>query len=252
MKTHLLASLFALLIACESGPDFNEAQKADTIEAYETFLASDPSTYYKGEIDKRLEELYYDKADADDTLASWDAYLAKFPKSKRAKEAATARGEIAFETAWTGGDIASLEKFATENPNASDKLKKRAASFKDVLAYGKLSAGEPTVKQVNLGEDPKGPLNGWGVFSDIKNEGDKTFSWVNVTVEFLGDDGAVLDRKEYALTSPSWNEPATDLQKTPLKAGETRTWSWTLGLEEGPDGWNQKVKVYVSGVNEAK
>jgi hypothetical protein len=119
-----------------------------------------------------------------------------------------------------------------------------------VAEYGGLSVGDPIVKQVNMAEDPKGELNGWGVYAEITNTGAKTLEYVNVTVHFLAEDGTVLDRQDYPLVSMNWRTTATELQQTPIKPGEKRTWEWTFEFAKAAEGWNQRVKVFPSGLRE--
>lgn len=238
----------ALLVACSSGPDFTQVQAEDTIEAYEGFLAADPTTFYKPQIDVRLEELYFEKGKADATIASWDTYFGKFPEGKHAKEAKALKEDLAFAAANAENTLDGWKKFLADWPAATEKHKSRANGGVAVAEYGKLTVGEATVLQVNLAEDPAGPMNGWGVRAPITNGGDKTFTYVGVTVSLLGDDGAVLDSKDYPLVSPTWGMPATEEQTRPLAPGETRTWAWDLALDGPPAAWHQKVKLVITGV----
>lgn len=237
----------ALLVACSAGPDFAEVQAADTIEAYEGFLAADPETFYKPQIDVRLEELYFEKAKKEASIASWDVYFGKFPEGKHAKEAKVAKEDLAFSAAAAENTLESWKKFVAEWPAGSPTHLTRANGGIFVAEYGKLSIGEPTVLQVNLAEDPKGPLNGWGVRAPITNGGDKTFTYVGVQLALLADDGSVLQTKDYALVSPTWGMPATEEQTRPMAPGDTRTWAWDMALDGAPADWHQKVKLVVTG-----
>ena len=243
-----LPVVFALGVACSSGPDFTEVQTADSIEAYEGFLAADPETFYKPQIEVRLEELYYEKGKKEATIASWDAYFAKFPEGKHAKEAKALKEDLAFAAADAENTLDGWKKFLAEWPAASDRHATRAKGGIAVADYGKLSIGEATVLQVNLAEDPAGPLNGWGVRAPITNGGDKTFTYVGVQIALLADDGRVLQTKDYALVSPTWAMPATDDQTRPMAPGDTRTWAWDMALDGVPADWHQKVRLVLTGV----
>lgn len=250
MRLTIIALSLSALIACDSGPDFTAVQAEDTIEAYEKFLAADPTTIYKPQVDVRLEELYFEKAKADGSIAAWDAYFAKYPDGKHAKEAQGLKEDAGFAVAQKLNTVDGYRKFLADFPAASPKHASQADGMVAVADYGKLTVAEPVVAQVNLAEDPKGPMNGWGVSAAITNAGDKTFKYVNVTVDLLGDDGALLDRKSWPLTSTTWSVPATDEQKTPLAPGQTRTWSWSAALDGVPADWHQKVAIYVTDIRE--
>lgn len=250
MRLTIIALSISALIACDSGPDFTAVQEQDTIEAYEQFLANDPSSIYKPQIDVRLEELYFAKAKADGSVTAWDAYFAKYPEGKHAKDAQGLKEDAGFADAQKENSADAYRKFLADYPKASQKHASQAQGMVAVSDYGKLTVAEPVIAQVNLAEDPKGPMNGWGVSAAITNGGDKTFKYVNVTVDLLGDDGAVLDRKTWPLTSTSWTVPATDEQKAPFAPGQTRTWSWSAALDGVPADWHQKAKVYVTDVRE--
>ena len=92
------------------------------------------------------------------------------------------------------------------------------------------------LEAVNLGEDPKGEKNGWGVSVDVTNAGDKTFPYVRLSVEWQNPDGTEIETKDYPLVSDHWTEPATEEQQKPLAPGEKRVWTWTQDFS------NQRTK----------
>lgn len=247
MRIFVVLTLLATLVACESGPDFVTVQNQDTIEGYEAFLVADPTTIYKPQIDVRLEELYFEKAKAEGTVAAYDTYFSKFPEGKHKKDALIGKESVVFAAADAANTVEAWNAFLTEWPTASKAHRQRAEGGVTVLTYGKLTVGEPTVAQVNLAEDPKGPLNGWGVSAKVTNGGDKTFTYVNLRLDLLADDGSTLQVKEYPLVSPTWSMPATEDQTRPLAPGDTRTWAWTMALDGVPADWHQKVRLTAIG-----
>lgn len=247
-------ALLALLAACETGPTFAQVQEQDTLEAYEAFVAANPGSIYQTQIDKRLDDLYFEKAKAEGTLAGYDVYLQKMPKGKHVSESNTAREKIRWDETIKDGSPDAWRKFVAEFPTAQKDHKGEAEAAVAAADYGKLTIGEPKVEMVNLAKDPAGEKNGWGVTAEVKNEGDKSFEFVELTLAFLGDDGSVLDRKAWPLTSPTWTMPAPEIAMTPIKPGEARVWEWTGGLDRAPQqGWDaHKVRLTVSGLREAK
>jgi hypothetical protein len=241
--------LLLLLGACALGPSFADVEKIDTIEAWEQFLVDNPGGRHTYTVEKRLEELYFAKGLKEGTTETWRAYHARFPKSPNKDRAMKELAFNAYADAVRANTVEAYDAFVSEFAKVDPRLKQKAVGRAAVLKYGKIELGEPIVKQVNLAEDPKGELNGWGVSVDVTNAGDQELPFVALTLDYLADDGVqVLGSKEYPLVSPAWSLPASELQKTPLKPGEKRTWEWTEGLEAVPAGWTQKVRVTTTGL----
>jgi hypothetical protein len=238
----------AFLLACAFGPSYEEVQKTDTIEAYEAFLAADPDTIYQFACNKRLEELYLARGQQEGTRAAWQAYLDRFPEGGSRGTAERELAISAYSEAAKTNTAEGYRLFLTEFPKADKWLRARADGRATNLEYGKLTLGTPKVDRVNMAEDPKGPLNGWGVSVEVKNEGDKTLEYVALTLEYLAEDGHVVGAKDYPLTSKHWSMPASELQQTPMKPGETRTWLWTEGDDSAPADWKQGVTLTVTGL----
>jgi hypothetical protein len=248
----IFVALFVeLLVACDLGPSYEEVQKADTIEAYEAFLAADPESIYKFACNKRLEELYFARGQQEGTRAAWEAYLTRFPEGGSRDTAERELATAAFSEAAKANTAEAFRQFLADFPKTDKWLRARAEGRAAAMEYGKLELGTPKVDRVNMAEDPKGPLNGWGVAVEVANRGDKTLNYVALTMEFLGEDGHVLGSKDYPLTSTHWTMPATELQQTPMKPGETRTWLWTEGDDTAPKEWKQAVNLTVTGLKVA-
>ena len=243
-----MSAVLLALLACDVGPTFEEVQKIDTIAAYEEFLARDPDSIYQYAINKRLEELYYDQALREGSLAAWKAYLDKFPESPRKASAQKEAAFAAYSEAMKVGTPDALRAFVKEWPKADKWLLARAEGRAAVLEYGKLEVGEPKVAEVNMADDPKGELNGWGISAEVTNAGDQTLAYVSLTLEYLADDGHVLAVKDYPLVSPTWNLPASEEQTRPLEPGGKRTWLWTESKETVPKDWHQKVRLVPTGL----
>lgn len=217
---------FALFfVACDS-ESFTDIQKADTIEAYEGFAQRHPGSIYQPEIDGRLEELYLEKAEAENTREAWQAFLDKFPKSKKVEKAQAGLATFQFEEARKADNLDGWKKFLAEAKGISDDQRRLAEGRQKVLEYGKLDVGAPTVKQVNLAEDPKGPMNGWAVDVDVTNSGDQPVSYLLLEVTFLGADGAELERARYPVVSTGNRMPHPEIEEKPIAPAEVRKWSY--------------------------
>ena len=231
-----------------TGPSYSDVQRADTIEAYEAFLEADPETFYRNPIEKRLEELYWKKANEADNLAGWAEYTARWEgtKAKNYPLALKKHAAYAWQAAIADGSLPAIEKYADEFGKADRVLADRARGMIAAKKYG-LQLGEPRVEKVNLAEDPEGPLNGWGVFVDVTNTGQETLHYVRLSVQWLNEDGSEIATKDYPLVSDRWQMPATEEQQTPIGPGETRTWEWTEDFSVVPDGKPPGHRVFPSG-----
>lgn len=233
--------LLALLMGCDPWPD---VEKTNTIEGYEKYLAENPTSMKAVEARARLEQLYLDKARTERSLEAYDAYLKRFPKGDLAADAIKERDLMFWEWCDTTDTPEAWQRFIDENPK-SEKIKKargrlRMSQHKDAVALG-----EPVVKKVNLAEDPKGELNGWGFYVEVTNTGDKPIEYLNLQIRYLDAEGKSLGSKEWPVVAKALpgNVPFADGFDKPIEPGGKRTWEWTAGFDEVPKGWAEKVKM---------
>lgn len=237
--------LFPLLLSLAACTDpFAAAQEANTIEAYESFLASNPNSPFVTQASIRLEELYLEKARTEKTLEAYDVYLDKYPKGTLREKAVEERRTFLFDWAGEQGTAEAWQKFLDEYPTGDRKLKQEArkrlnmAQHKDLVSIGPVS-----IEQVNLAENPDGPLDGWGFYADVTVSGDKEVAELVLEVSYLGAEGQVLDTREWPVVAPRLpgNLPVEEEFKVPMKPGETRTFEWTAG--DMPAGWSKKARL---------
>lgn len=240
----MLALLLSVLIAC--GPSFHETQKADTIEAYEAWIAeaspSDPSMIM-AEI--RLEELYLEKAQAEKSLESYDAYLAKYPDGKLTSKAIAEREQFLYDWAIENNTAEGWQKYLDEYPKGKKKQKQEARRRIAVLEYaGNLVFGETTYTPVNLAEDPEGPMNGTAIAADITNNGPSTLIKLNIEIGYLNAEGRVFERERWPLVAPHLPGylPVEEEFKVPMAPGETRQFYYTTADPES-GAWDKKVTL---------
>jgi hypothetical protein len=245
----MLVPLSALwLAAC--GPNYTEVTRIDTIEAYEGFLEADPDSAYKNPIEKRLEELYWDKARAADSLEGWAEYTKRWEgtKAKHYPEALGKHAEYSWNVAVADGSAAAVQGYLDTFGKADQVLAGRARGMLDALKYETLKLSAPRVEKVNLAEDPEGPLNGWGVSVDVENAGSETLYYTRLSVQWLTPAGEPIETRDYPLVSDAWTMPATEEQQTPIKPGETRTWQWTQDFAKVPEDPTPSARVFPSGL----
>ena len=236
--------LLPLLFAFACSDPFAEAQKTDTIEAYETFLAANPNSNYRLQGEIRVEELYLEKARTEATLEAYDVYMSKFPEGKLVEKAVEERREFLFNWADREDTPDSWNKYLTEYPTG-DKKKSQEARKRLRMAESRdqIGLGPVEMEQVNLAENPDGPLDGWGFYTEVTNKGDKPIEYLNIRIRYLDGDGKELDHRDWPAVSPTAPQglPQRDEFYQPIKPGESRTWEWTTG--DMPAGWSKKATV---------
>ncbi len=248
MRFAFLAGLLLITTAC--GDNFMDVQNADTIEAYETYLKNNPDNRFMIQINSRLEELYLQAARDEATLEAYDRYMERFPGPDAVlKEKANLEREVfLFQRAKDQNTAESWDRFLKEYPRAEKNRRSQAKRMVSVHEYySNLEVSPTRVEQINLAEDPEGPLNGWGFYVDVTNNGKKTIESMSLTVDYLGDSGKVIGSREWLIVAPYWPVPVLEINKQPMKPGDTREWAWETG--NIPEGWSRKVNVYVSRIH---
>ena len=242
-STLLTAALLAFAVGC--GSPFSDAQEADTIAAYEQFLGANPSSPYRLQAETRLEQLYLDKARADQSLPSYDTYLEKFPTGTMREKALAERRDFLYAWADEQNTVAGWEQFLKEYATGGDKKQRKVARKRLRMAEhrDKVELAPVEMEQVNLAENPDGPLDGWGFFVDVTNKGDQAIGHLYLKVSYLDAAGKALDSDSWPVATKvnPGGIPIEETYKQPLKPGETRTWTYTSG--DMPAGWSKKVSV---------
>jgi hypothetical protein len=234
--------LACLVLSAGCGDDFATAQAEDTIASYETYLAANPEGRFEMQATLRLEELVLQDARAKATLEAYDVYLERFPEGALHEKALGERETFLYDWANLQNTAPGWQKFLDEYPSAGKKRKQHARKVLKVLAYAdSLDFGEVTQKQINLAEDPDGPLNGWAFQVMVTNKGDKTIEALWLTIEYLGEGGVAFDKREWPLVAAYWPTPIEEERKLPMKPGETRAWDWSTGSPG--ELWSKEVRV---------
>jgi len=236
--------LLPLLLSLGCSDPFDEAQKEGSIEAYETFLADNPNSPFRLQGEIALEELYLEKARTDGTLEAYDTYIEKFPKGQHIDKARDERREFLFSWADKQDTSEGWETFLEEYPTGNKKMQEtarkrlRMAESKDLISIGPVE-----LEQVNLAENPDGPLDGWGFYAEVTNKGKQPIEFLNLRIRYLDGAGEELDHRDWPAVSPNPPQglPQREEFYKPIKPGETRTWEWTSG--DMPAGWAKKASV---------
>jgi hypothetical protein len=241
MRALLIVALLALGVACDT---YGEVLKTDTIEAYEVWLKENPTHSKTFEANIRLEELYLQRARTSGKLEDWDAYLKRWPEGRHRDAARTEREEHLFTWAKDEATSEAWERYLGEYTEGFAAHRNAAKAGLEASTYARqMTFGEVKTRQVNLAEDPTGPMDGTAFTVEVQNNGDKTLEAMWLRIHYLGADGASLGSREWPLVAPyvEYPVPVPDEQTVPMKPGEVRTWEWWTG--DLPEGFSGKAKV---------
>jgi hypothetical protein len=213
-----------LLTGCD---DFHAVQQADSIEAYETYLEKHPSSRMRFQAVTRLEELYLDKAKEEATLEAYDTYFERFPEGSYQERAMKEREDLLYTWTIDENTVEGWEEYLAQYPKANKKRKKKAKRALKMAEYRPhLTLSPARSQRVNLAEDPEGPLDGWKYEVDVTNTGDRTLTYLALTIRWQ-EPGRVAEREEWPVVTKRWPVPMEEERKAPLEPGQTRTWEWT-------------------------
>lgn len=235
MRLLLPLLTLATLWACDP---YLDVQKADTVEAYEAYLAEHPTGTNAFRAQVRLEELVLARAREQRTPEAYDAFLSRFGStSVHADAARQEREDALFDHAGATGTVEAWEAFVADYPNAGKGRAAKARKALEAARYAPfLKPTEVRVTKINLAEDPEGPLDGTGFEADFTNTGDKVVAYYQVRIHYLDAQGRSLGAREWPLVAPyrDYPVPVEEALTVPMAPGETRTWSWASGnLPEG-------------------
>lgn len=232
----LLLTLTLALVAC-SNP-YEDAKKADTIEAYEAFLKEHPDDGKVNLARNRLAELKLVDVKKAGTLEAYDAFIKEFPKGKVYQEAMKERKPLLLAEAEKLDTPEGWQRVIDDYGKTDRKLLVKARrKMAAAEARSSVDLGSVTAAQVNLAGDPKGAMDGWKFTAPITNKGTKPAAELVVQIHFSDENGKELTVREWPVVSKRLPEaaPLPAGFDTPMAPGETRTWTFQVG--NLPEGW---------------
>ena len=118
----LAVALVAALVAARCNPtesDWKNAQKANTVDAYQQFMAKHPQAGQVGEAKLAVESLEWETAKRQNSIEAYDGYLAKHKDGRFVSEARAASEGLAWEEAKsTNRPTAYLDYFLAHRDSA--------------------------------------------------------------------------------------------------------------------------------------
>ncbi len=244
-----MRTILLLLFLSACADPYGDAQKIDTVEAWEAFLTTDPSGSARLGAEARLEVLLVGQATGSAKVEDYDTVLKRFPRSRQVKKMRQGRANAAYALAEAENTPEAWKRFLDENKEAEGAQLKKATARVQVAEYqDKLVIGEVKVEEVSLAEDPKGPKDGWGFSVEVANTGDKTMDYLNMEVQLLDAGGAKLSAMSYPLagtTAPGGLSLPEEYTK-PFGPGDKRVWKYATG--DIPEGWSKQARVVPIGI----
>jgi outer membrane protein assembly factor BamD (BamD/ComL family) len=221
-----LLTLVVALSGCE-GNAYQNAEFANTAEAWESFLEKYPANEYAPDIRVRIEGLRFSKTTKEGSLEAYNNYLSLHPGGKHETEALAAIDLLDYETAVRGASLASFATYLKTHPEGAYVERSKQAHAK-ISYLPKLTLGPATTSRTNMARDPEGKLNGWQVQADVTNGGDRVLRVVELHVDILDAGSKVLKSDKWWAVAPDLTiQAAPPSMRAPLEPGETRVFTWT-------------------------
>ncbi len=243
-RTTLSLLLAALLCTTGCEDQFDIAKKAHTIEAYDKYLTENPDGRWALQASLTIEDLYLEKARNDQTLEGYDAYVKRFPKGKHIQKIMDERKQFLFDWAAEKDTPAAWNRFLDEYQTGAKKLRTKARQrLRMAENRDKVSSSPAEVEQVNLAENPDGPLDGWGFTADFTNEGTEAIQYLMIEIQYLDSTGKPVQKDLWPAVAERLpgNLPMEEGFSEPIQPNTSRTFHYTTG--DLPADWSKKVKL---------
>ncbi len=251
MRTSTLFLAF-LLAAC--GDNYAAVQKADTIEAYEAYLAENPDAGRSVEAAWRLEELYLQKATDGDSEELWANYFERYPAGNVAEEARKRHQNWLVNNALRSGASKDWKALLEAYPSPPKTVKSLAKSALEASTFAEqyIQVGDITQGEVNMAEEENGPMDGVTFTAPITYTGETPLEAFWFRIQYLDEQGHIVGHNKWPVVAPRFPGSMPEEAKLPMAQGETRTWEWWIGKEELPKDFSGNVRLMALAVSVAE
>ena len=252
---YMLFSTLLLLISCDNS--FELAEQQGTIAGYEKFIEENPDHSNVGLAKKKVQTLKLSKARESQKIEDYDSYLKEYKSQKDSEEYKAAFLDL-LELEWLNAEeednFDTYNKFIEKYEYTLHKRIPTAKKYRKVAKYNKDLVMEALDKeQVDTSKSSSKNCtaggtesNGWMFTTHFTNNTGKDIKGVRAKVQFLDEDGKVID--EHATDSTvvigdlygrAYATPKR--RKAPFKVGEKRQWCYITG--DIPPNWSKKIKI---------
>ena len=232
----LLIPLFLMLLltGCE-GMALHDAELEDSPEAYEAFLAQYPASARADELRERIDKLRFLRAKTAKTSAAMREYMTLHPDGAQIDEARRLEDDLSYNEAAALHTAEAYQAYMDSHPDGARVEEARFAGGQ-LVYIPQIKIGAIEVEPINMANDPKGPLNGYGVKAEILNDGDRTLRVVEMAVDYLSAGGAAVKSDKWWAVAPDLGGfPTPPEMKPVLEPRGTRIFAWSTA--EKPDGY---------------
>ncbi len=238
-------ALGLLLSACTEKEAWRKAELNDGADAYREFLDKYPDGEFAAEAIKRIEEQDYVKAVDLGTAEAYGEYLDKHPEGSNSDDARLNHARLLFEEAKLNCSAELMAEYVERYPDGESNVDAR--HYRRVYEYAEnIEISDLEVEKINLQGKDDGPLDGWGIYAKVTNNGDKSLTTCQIRVDWLSEaDVVLLQRLWYVATPPLDMYPTAEWMQVPMKPGETRDFDYIFGKSLKPDYWEDKVRLRI-------
>jgi len=210
---------------------YEEAEAADTADAYSTFLEQYPDGVNSTSAKERLDMIHWEEAKAEDTAEGYEEYLRQHPTGKYVTRAEMAAPKMAWQAADLSNDAAQVQSFIDKYGAGAygKKANERLTLLQTWPQH--LDIGETRFEVVEEGKR-------WKVLADVHNKGAVAVVEAEFRIAWKNGDGEFARTKQWFLNVEAREGVDAPPELTqPLSPGQTRTFEFIFSSREACKGW---------------
>ena len=215
---------------------YEEAEAADTADAYSTFLEQYPDGVNSTSAKERLDMIHWEEAKAEDTAEGYEEYLRQHPTGKYVTRAEMEAPKKAWQAADLSNDAAQVQSFIDRYGSGAygKKSNERLTLLQTWPQH--LDIGETRFEVVEEGKR-------WKVSADVHNKGSVAAVETEFRIAWKNEDDLFARTKRWFLNVEAQEGVDAPPELTrPLAPGETRTFEFTFTTRDACKGWVQDAE----------
>jgi hypothetical protein len=149
----IVSALIAVGCVDEDKEDWQAAEEANTVEAFEEYLQEHPDGKYVTEAREGLEELHWQAAEEANTVEAFEEYLQEHPDGKYVTEARGGLEELHWQAAEEANTVEAFGEYLQDHPDGKYAVQAReriddldwqeAQAANTIVAYRQYLASHP-------------------------------------------------------------------------------------------------------------